>query len=150
MTAPSDKPAGKPAGKPPARIEVKWAGEGRFDAGRPGRPTIRLDTSGVAGPGPVDTLMCSLAVCTAEDVLSYLDKRRTPVREFRIEAEGIRANAVPARVVSVQLTYHIDGDEIEREHAERAVDLAVNKYCSVRNSLDPELPVATKVVLNGA
>jgi putative redox protein len=146
MTAPSDQPAGKP----PSRVAITWAGEGRFDAGKPGRPTIRLDTRGVAGPGPVDTLMCALAACTAEDVLGYLDKRRTPVRAIRIEAEGTRANAVPARVVSVQLTYYIDGDGIEREHAERAVDLALNKYCSVKNSLDPEIPVATKVVVNGS
>jgi putative redox protein len=26
-------------------------------------------------------------------------------------------------------------------HAERAIDLAVTKYCSVRDSLDPALPI---------
>src|SRR5256885_14014169 len=108
-----------PTGKPPSRVEVKWAGGNRFDGGRPGRPTIRIDGSSETGPGPVDTLMCALAACTSEDVVGILEKRRTPVRALRVEAEGIRANAVPARVVSAALTYHIDGEGIETEQAER-------------------------------
>ena len=37
-----------------------------------------------------------------------------------------------------------------RAHAERAIDLAVNKYCSVKDSLDPALPVVWTLELNGA
>jgi putative redox protein len=39
--------------------------------------------------------------------------------------------------------------EIERVHAERAIDLSVSKYCSVRNSLDPEMPIEWVLELNG-
>lgn len=137
-------------GKPPSRVELNWAGGGRFDAGRVGRPPIRIDCSGETGPGPVDTLMSALAACTGEDVLGYLNKRRTPARALRIEAEGIRANAVPARVVSASLTYYIDGDDIDADHAQRAAELAVTKYCSVRDTLDATLPIAIRVVVNGA
>lgn len=137
-----------PKGKPPSRVEVKWAGGNRFDGGRPGRPAIRIDGSSETGPGPVDVLMCALAACTAEDVISILEKRRTPVTSLRIEAEGIRENSVPARITSATLTYHIDGEGIDGEHASRAVQLAVEKYCSVRSSLDPETPVVWKVVVN--
>jgi putative redox protein len=45
------------------------------------------------------------------------------------------------------LTFRITGAGIERVHAERAVELAVNKYCSVRDSLDPAIPVDVKVEL---
>jgi putative redox protein len=34
-------------------------------------------------------------------------------------------------------------------HAERAIELAVTKYCSVRNSLDPNVPVEWALELNG-
>jgi putative redox protein len=136
--------------KPPSRVIVNWVGGCRFDAGRADRPLIRIDTSAETGPGPVDTLMCSLAACTAEDVLSYLDKRRTPAASLRVDAEGIRADAVPARVVSIQLTYHVEGEGIDREHAERSIALAVERYCSVRSSLDPAIPVKFNLVLNGA
>jgi putative redox protein len=136
-------------GKPPSRVEINWAGEGRFDAGRPGRPAIRIDTAAVTGPGPVDTLLCALGACTAEDVLAYHEKRRTPIRAMRIEAEGIRANAVPARLVSIALTYHVDGAGIDSDHAQRAADLAVARYCSVRDTLDAQLPISVCVVVNG-
>ncbi|HKS06538.1 MAG TPA: OsmC family protein [Gemmatimonadaceae bacterium] len=135
--------------KPPSRTEVRWVGGNRFDAGRPDRPKIRIDGSAETGPGPVDTLMCALAACTSEDVLSILEKRRTPAKALRVEAEGIRADAVPARVISASLTYHVDGDGIEPEQVVRAATLAVEKYCSVRDTLDKAMPIAVNVYVNG-
>ena len=140
----------KPVQKPPVHIVMQWAGENRFDAGRPGRPTIRIDGGSATGPGPIDTLLSALAACTSEDVLGILAKRKTPVGALRVEGTGVRANAIPARVVSIDLTYHIDGPGIEADQAQRAVQLAVEKYCSVRNTLDPAMPVTCHVVLNGA
>jgi putative redox protein len=138
-----------PTGKPPSRVVTRWVGGTLYDAGRPEGPAIRIDTSGKAGPGPVATLLCALSTCTSEDILGILEKRRTPVTAMRIEAEGIRAIAVPARLTSVTLTYHIDGEGIDAEHATRAVQLAVEKYCSVRDTLDRDMPILTRVVLNG-
>ena len=136
--------------KPPSHVVINWAGGTLYDAGRPERPTIRLDTSGKTGPGPVDTLMSALCTCTAEDILGILEKRRTPVASLRIEGNGIRADAVPARLTSIHLTYHIDGDGIEPDQAKRAAQLAVEKYCSVRSSLDPDLPIELSVIVNGS
>ncbi|MCU0627399.1 MAG: OsmC family protein [Gemmatimonadaceae bacterium] len=142
MTAPH-------AGKPPSRVEVVWGGDQRFDVSRPGGSVSRLDGRGETGPSPVDGLVGALAACTAVDVTMILEKRRTPVRALRIEATGARADAVPARVTAVDLVYHLDGDGIDRANAERAVHLAVTKYCSVRDSLDPALPIHYTVILNG-
>jgi putative redox protein len=93
--------------------------------------------------------MCALCACTSEDVLGILEKRRTPASALRIEGEGVRADAVPARVTSIRLTYHIDGEGIEADQAKRAVKLAVEKYCSVRDTLDPAMPIELSVVVNG-
>ena len=138
-----------PAPKPPARVRVAWAGKQRFDAGRPEGPLLRLDGTGETGQSPVDGLLSALAACTAIDVVEILEKRRTPAESLEIEVTGERANAVPARVVRIELVYHVGGAGIERVHAERAVELAVTKYCSVRNTLDPAMPVEYVVVLNG-
>lgn len=135
--------------KSPAQVVVRWAGGSLYDAGRPGGPAVRLDTAGVAGPGPVETLVCALCACTSEDILSILEKRRTPVSALRIEGEGVRADAVPARVTSIRLTYHIDGEGIEPDQAKRAVQLSVEKYCSVRDTLDPNMPIELSVIVNG-
>jgi putative redox protein len=131
-------------------MTVRWAGDHRFDAGRTaGGPTIRLDASGKTGPSPVDALVAALAGCTGVDVVDILAKRRTPVEALEIEVTGERANAVPARITRVHLAYRIRGATVERAHAERAIELAITKYCSVRDSLDPALPIDWTLELEG-
>jgi putative redox protein len=137
------------AAKSPSRVRVTWAGDERFDAGRPGGPTLRVDGRGETGQSPVDALLSALAACTSIDVVEILAKRRTPVDALEIDVTGHRASTVPARVVRVELVFHLHGEGIERVHAERAVELAVTKYCSVRDTLDREMPIEFTVVLNG-
>lgn len=132
------------------RVQIRWAGEHRFDAGRPGGTQVRIDASAQTGPSPVDALLIGLGCCTGVDVVDILAKRRTPVASLHIEVQGERKQEAPRRVLKAHLVYRIDGEGIEREHAERAVTLAVTKYCSVRDSLDPAMPVTWSVVLNGA
>ena len=142
-------PAG---GKPPSRMKVEWQGPGTmaFTGGSAaGGPTILLDNTGKAGPGPVGTLLIALAACTSEDVLTILSKRRTPPAALRVEIEGKRANAVPARVTHIHLRYIIDGDGIDRPNTRRAIDLAITKYCSVRDSLDKSIEISWSLTLNG-
>lgn len=131
------------------RVHLVWDGDHRFDAGRPGGVTHRIDASAATGPSPVDTLLNALASCTAVDVVDILAKRRTPVRSLEVDVEGARAATTPARLVGILLTYRIAGEGIERVHAERAIELAVTKYCSVRDSLDPNLPVRWALELRG-
>jgi putative redox protein len=108
-----------------------------------------MDASGVTGPSPVDTLLCALAGCTGVDVVDILAKRRTPVQALSVDVEGERFAGVPGRVTAIKLHYRIIGAEVERQHAERAIELAVTKYCSVRDSLDPHMPVTWTLELNG-
>jgi putative redox protein len=130
-------------------IQLNWAGERRFDTGRPGGPTLRLDGDGVTGQSPVDAVMSALAACTAVDVVDILAKRRTPLTALSIDAVGTRADGTPKRIVAAELTYHLTGEGVDRSHAERAIELAITKYCSVRDSLDPALPIHYRAVLNG-
>ena len=133
--------------RPPSRVQVAWAGEHRFDASRPGGPTIRIDTE--HGPGPVETLLAALASCTSVDVVDILEKRHTPMEAMTVDVVAERFDGTPGRLTHVRLVYKIRGATIERAHAERAIDLAVTKYCSVRDSLDPKIPVEWALELNG-
>ncbi len=148
----ADTPNVAPAApvKPPNRVRVSWDGDFRFDGRREaGGPSVKLDGKGIAGPGPVDSLLIALASCTGIDVTDILAKRRTPVETLDIDVVGDRAASVPARLTKIHLTYRLDGAAVERVHAERAIELAVTKYCSVRDSLAADLPVTWTLVLNG-
>jgi putative redox protein len=127
---------------------VRWRGDETFEGGRPGGPATTLDGHGKAAQSPVDVVLTGLASCSSIDVVGILAKRRTPVTSLEVDVVGERANdRVPRRLVRILLTFRIAGAGIEREHAERAIDLAVNKYCSVRDSLDPNIPVEWKLEL---
>lgn len=129
-------------GKPPSKTVVNWAGDQRFDGGRQsGGPSVRMDGRGETGPSPVDSIGIALASCTGVDIVDILAKRRTPLESMRMEVTAERANTVPARIVAIDIQYFIKGAGIERVHAERAIDLAVTKYCSVGSSIDPAIPV---------
>ena len=130
------------APRPPNHIVVNWRGDEEFESGRPGGPTLRVDGHGKTAQSPVDVLLTALGTCSSVDVVSILAKRRTPVRSLEIDVVAERADdRVPRKLRRVMLTYRIAGAGIEREHAERAIDLALNKYCSVRDSLDPSVSI---------
>jgi putative redox protein len=134
--------------KPPATVVARWVRDHVFDAGRPDGPAIRLDGDAALGPSPVDTLLIALAGCTGYDVIDILAKRRTPVEALEIAVTGERADAVRARVTAIRLDFRLRGAGIERAQAERAIELAVAKYCSVRESLDPAMPVDWTLTLD--
>jgi len=131
----------------PSRVNVKWAGDQLYDFGRPDRPTARLDGNGATAPSPVDALLGALGSCTAYDVVEILAKRRTPVESLEVEVVAKRVETVPRHLEHVTLNYRISGAGIERVHAERAVELAITKYCSVRSSLRPDVPVEWTIEL---
>ncbi len=133
-----------------SHVHVSWAGEHRFDTGRPGGPVARLD-GGTAETGqtPPEALLSALASCSAVDVLDILAKRRTPVGSLEVNVTGERADTIPRRFKHITLAFKISGEGIEREHAERAISLAVTKYCSVRDSLREDIGVDWTLDLNG-
>ena len=129
---------------------VTWAGGHRFDAGRENGPLARLDGDGETGQSPVDAVLSALASCVSIDVVDILEKRRTPAKSLRIEVVGERVDTTPRRFRHITLDFHIAGAGIERVHAERAIDLAITKYCSVRSSLSADIAVDWKLELSPA
>jgi putative redox protein len=75
------------------------------------------------------------------DVVEILAKRRTPVATLTVDVVGERVTTIPRRLKRVTLEFHITGAGIEREHAERAIELSITKYCSVRDSLAKDIAV---------
>jgi putative redox protein len=133
----------------PSKVNIEWKGDHTFDAGREGRPAVRLDGDGILGPTPPDSLLIALAACVSVDVVDILAKRRTPIDSYNVEVVGERVDTIPRRFHHITLNITMTGRGIERVHAERAIDLALNKYCSVRDTLDPALPIDWKLTLNG-
>ena len=125
----------------PSLIHVTWAGDHQFDAGRPGGPTAHIDGDGKTGQSPPETLLTALATCVSYDVVDILAKQRTPISSLEIDVVGDRVDTVPRRYKHITMNFRIGGTGIEKEKALRAVELSANKYCSVRETLRPDLQI---------
>jgi putative redox protein len=133
----------------PTSIVATWTGEQRFDVAGAKGGRITIDTAKVSGTGPVDTLLGAFATCAAADVLEILIKRRTPVERMEIAVTGERRGEPPKRLLAIHLEFRIEGLGIEAIHAERAIALSIEKYCSVASSLAPDVRISSTLVLAG-
>lgn len=124
------------------RVLVDWDGELRYRGRRGSGPSIVLDGSKVAGPGAVDTVAIALAVCSAQDVLLILRKRRTPAEALQVEVSFARAEGTPRRITDMHVLFRAR-TRSSRQQVQRAASLAVQKYCSVASSLNPDICITT-------
>lgn len=131
------------------QIRAEWKGEHRFDTGRPGGPAVRLDGSGATGQSPMDAVLSALAACSGIDVVDILTKRRTPPHHLHLEVGGTRRDMPPRRYTEISVRFVIEGPDVEAVHAQRAIGLAFERYCSVAASLASDTELTSILVLNG-
>ena len=115
--------------------------QARNDAGN------RIDLDGPADVGgtdagmrPMEVLLVSLAGCSAVDVLHIMHKQRQTLEDLDIEVEGKRADAVPAVFTDIHVVFAASG-AIDDDKLKRAVDLSMEKYCSVAKMLEPTVRI---------
>ena len=132
---------------PHPRTEVDWIGASEFEAQRADGPKMRIDGDAKSAPSPFDTLLAAIATCSATDVVSILAKQRTPVKGLHVAVEAQRVDATPRRLASAILHFSIAAPGATQAKAERAVELSITRYCSVRSSLLAEIPVTWTVAL---
>ena len=138
-----------PAAVKPSLIHVEWVGGHRFDAGRPNGPMARIDGDGETGQSPPEALLSALATCVSYDVIDILAKQRTPIESLEIDVVGERVDTIPRRYKAITLNFRIAGKGIEKDQAQRAIELSATKYCSVRDSLRSDIAVAWTVEIVG-
>jgi putative redox protein len=129
------------------QVELAWRDGMRFEGGAPGGATILVDGEGEQGPSPMQTLLLALAGCTASDVVSILRKKRADVRALRIEVVGERRDTHPRRYTAITLTYHLHAPGLGESQARHAIELSLERYCSVTHSLAPDIAVQHDLVL---
>jgi len=132
---------------PHAPICVDWVRGLEFDAGREAGPKIRIDGDARAAPSPFDVLLAAIATCASTDVVSILEKQRTPVQMLGVRVEAQRVESIPKRLASAVLHFTIRAPGATGQKVARAVDLSVTKYCSVRSSLIADAAVTWTIDL---
>jgi putative redox protein len=126
---------------PPIQAELVWAGELKFGA-TSGATAIVVDGDAQGGPSPMQLLAEAVAGCMAIDVVLILTKGRHPLQGLRIAFSGERAPTPPRRYTRIDLTFHITGN-VPAPAVARALALSRDTYCSVWQSLRPDIALTT-------
>jgi putative redox protein len=122
-------------------VTLDWRGDLRFEGGEPGGPTTLVDGDNAQAPGPMLHLLLAAASCSAADVVVILKKMQTTLATLRLEVAGVRREEEPRRYVAIHLVYHVAGAGIDEAKARRAIDLSIEKYCSVMHTLAPDVRI---------
>ncbi len=115
-------------------------GDFGFEATDANGHVVHLDTSDETGGvnygvRPMQMLLMGLGGCSAIDVVMILKKQRQTIDDFSIKITGEREpGKEPSLWQTVKITFFLKGT-IDKEKAERACQLSMDKYCSVAATL---------------
>jgi putative redox protein len=109
---------------------------------------IDFDAQAQWGCIPTESLLMSVAGCLAIDVVSFLQKMKAVITQFRIDISGERNPTPPQYYKTIEMVIHISGEQITPKKMDRVISLSQDKYCSVYHSLRKDLRVNVTYVIN--
>ena len=96
------------------------------------------------GMTPMQLVLGGLMGCMSIDVILVLKKQKISPKVYRVEANATKKVGVPTPFEQIHFNVFID-KEIDVKRVDRALDLSLNKYCSVRASLHPDIDVTYEI-----
>jgi putative redox protein len=88
------------------------------------------------GPRPMELLLLGAGGCSGMDVISILKKKRQEVTGLEIRVKGKKAEDYPKKFTDITLEFIVKGRNISEEAVKKAIELSMNKYCSVKATLE--------------
>ena len=121
--------------------KVKWVEGFQFVGQSESGHAIVMDASPEAGKvmtgmTPMETLLVGVGGCSGMDVVSVLKKKRQEVIGIAVNVSGQKAESHPQKYTSIQLEFVITGKNISDDAVKKAIDLSMEKYCSVKATLE--------------
>lgn len=130
-----------------AAIDLTWIEDRRFLGVDSTGHSVVLSPPNDVGVKPSDALLIALGACAAFDVVEILRKQRFDPQRMAVRVTGDQAPNPPWTYQRIHLQFTITALNGRQDQLDRAVDLAINKYCSVRASLAPTIEVTFEAEL---
>jgi putative redox protein len=129
-----------------ADAKVTWFGAKQFvgiDSSKHAVVMSSQDEANRTGMKPSDLLLVAVAGCAAVDVIGILEKKRQQVLGFEINIQGEQDKDPPWTFRRIELEFVLKGRELKEKAIADAIELSVEKYCSVSASLAAGLELET-------
>jgi putative redox protein len=124
------------------KIELKRLNDAfHFEAANENGNSVHIDASpdiGGTNQGmrPMQMLLAALGGCSSIDVVNILKKQKQELKDIQVTITGEREkDAIPSLYTEVHAHFKLFG-KLDKDKAEKAVNLAVDKYCSVAKTLE--------------
>jgi len=109
---------------------VKWAGDLRFiGTGAKGHSVV-IDGDKETALSPMELLLLGTGGCACIDLVMILEKGRQKVIDAWVEIGGERREEMPQYFTRIEMHFVVKGIAVQEARVERAIDLAMEKYCS--------------------
>lgn len=92
--------------------------------------------------GPMEGVLLSAAGCSTIDIVMILEKMRQPIESIEVQVEGTRQDAIPRIFTHMHLHYILKGN-LKDKKVKEAVNLSIDKYCSVVIMLAKAIEIST-------
>lgn len=100
------------------------------------------------GFGPMETVAAAIGACSAIDIGIILNKQKQEIKDFKIRIQAERAqDQVPKVFKNIIIVYELHGD-IDESKAQRAIELSIEKYCSVSKMIEKTANITYSLSLN--
>lgn len=124
------------------KVTIDWVNDLNFIGKNSKRQKVMFGGEGDY-TSPMENLLMSVGACASIDVVMILKKARQEITGCHCEIDSDRADEPPRRFTGLKMKFVVRGKDLSAKQVKKAVDLSVEKYCSVMHSLDPNMPVET-------
>ncbi|MFZ6016572.1 MAG: OsmC family protein [Nitrospirota bacterium] len=88
------------------------------------------------GLRPMELLLVGVGGCSGMDVISILKKKKQDVTGLEIKVKGQKAENYPKKFTDIDIEFVVKGRNISEDAVKRAIELSMNRYCSVKATLE--------------
>ena len=113
------------------QASVKWQKDYVFQGTTAEGNTATMDGDRENAPSPMEMVLMAAGSCSSIDIVMILKKSRQDITDVEVKLEGERVDAVPAVFSKINLHFIVSGNNLSEKHVARAVNLSMEKYCSV-------------------
>ncbi|UPW19170.1 OsmC family protein [Agarivorans sp. TSD2052] len=114
------------------KATVNWSKELQFVGNSSSGHQILMDgDGGKAAASPMEYVLMAAGGCSSVDIISILSKARQQVTDCKVNLDAERAEGTPRVFTKIHLEFVVSGVDLSEKHVARAVQLSMEKYCSV-------------------
>ena len=131
-----------------ANAKIRWAGDRTFiGVDSTNHAVLMSSIKDNVGMKPSELLLVALATCSSFDVVGILEKQKVNLKKLEVVVTAENEPDPPWTFTHFHLKYILAGEGLESRHAENAIRLSEEKYCSVAATVKGKATITWEYVI---